>query len=156
MWNGAREEILKSSDSSSVYIGCDSQIFARRNKKTAKTEYYSDYVTVIVVHKDSRHGCKIFYSTETMRDYGQRDNRLLAEVQQALAAYEHIKDVIGNRHLEVHLDVNPDPRFASNSVAAQALGWVRGMGLEAKIKPDSWAATHAADHVVRRKSLFKN
>ncbi len=32
----------------------------------------------------------------------------------------------------------------------EALGWVRGsLGLDAKIKPSSFAATHAADHAVR-------
>jgi len=30
------------------------------------------------------------------------------------------------------------------------LSWARSLGIEAKIKPDGFAATHAADHLVRR------
>lgn len=154
MWHNARHEILNSSESSSIYIGCDSQIYAR--KKNGKTSYYADYSTVVILHKDSMRGCKIFHNSMSVEDHGSLETRLLMEVQQSLEAFEQIKDVIGNRHIEIHLDVNPDPRYASNKITAQALGWVRGMGIEAKIKPDGFAATHAADHCVRRKSLFKD
>lgn len=155
MWDEARKAISESSEESSVYIGCDSLISTRR-RKNGKTEVVADYSTVIVLHKDSRHGCKIFHSYRSIPDHGQLEPRLYTEVQHSLEAYEAIKDVLGNRHLEVHLDVNPDPRFASSRVSAQALGWVRGLGLDVKIKPDGFAATHAADHCVRRKSAFKN
>jgi predicted RNase H-related nuclease YkuK (DUF458 family) len=75
--------------------------------------------------------------------------RLLTEVQYALEAYYAIEDIIDDRRLEIHIDVNPDPKYASNVVTNEALGWVRGLGLQARIKPDSFAATTAADHCVR-------
>jgi predicted RNase H-related nuclease YkuK (DUF458 family) len=71
------------------------------------------------------------------------------EVQYALEAFFAIEDVVDNRRLEVHLDLNPDTIHASNVVTSEALGWVRGLGIQAKIKPDSFAATTAADHFVR-------
>lgn len=155
MWSEAKEAIRNSSESSSIYIGCDSQIFYRNKKIVA------DYSIVIVLHKDSCHGCKIFHNSFTKETYGDpskndgsMENRLMMETQFALDAFYEIKDVIGNRHLEVHLDVNPDPMYKSNKVTSQALGWVRGMGLVAKIKPEAWAATHAADHCVRKKILI--
>ena len=141
MWLTAREEILKSSAESSIYIGCDSLRIPAKNKAV--------FSTVVVLHRDSKHGCNIFHNQVTIPDYGQMRPRLLMEVQYALEAFYAIEDVVGNRRLEIHLDVNPDPRHASNAVTSEALGWVRGLGIEARIKPDSFAASTAADHFVR-------
>jgi predicted RNase H-related nuclease YkuK (DUF458 family) len=77
----------------------------------------------------------------------------MTEVQYALEAFNEIEDVIGSRKLEIHLDINPNPKYASNVVTAEAIGWVRSLGLVAKVKPESFAATSAADHFVRHKSL---
>lgn len=141
MWLEARKAILESSEASSIYIGCDS-IYRPKRKK-------ADFSTVIVLHKDSKHGCSVFHNNITLPDYGQLRSRLLMEVQLALEAFYAIEDVVGNRRLEIHLDVNPDPVHASNVVTNEALGWVRGLGIEAKIKPGSFAASTAADHFVR-------
>jgi predicted RNase H-related nuclease YkuK (DUF458 family) len=85
-----------------------------------------------------------------MPDYGNLKQRLLTEVQMAVSTATEILDVLGDRHLEVHIDVNPDPKHKSNVAVKEALGWVKGsLGLDAKIKPHSFAATHAADHAVR-------
>ncbi len=141
MWLNARKAILDSSKQSSIYIGCDSLRVPKKNKAL--------YSTVVVLHMDSKRGCKIFHNQKTVPDYGQMRPRLLMEVQYALEAFYAIEDIVGNRRLEVHLDVNPDPRHASNVVTNEALGWVRGLGIQARIKPDSFAATTAADHFVR-------
>jgi hypothetical protein len=141
MWLKAREAIIDSSSSSAIYIGCDSRRVASKKKAL--------YSTVIVLHKDSCRGCNVFHNQVTLPDYGQMRPRLMTEVQMALEAFYAIEDVVGDRKLEIHLDVNPDPIHASNAVTAEALGWVRSLGIEAKIKPDSFAATTAADHCVR-------
>ena len=141
MWSNARAAILESSKESAIYIGCDSLRNATKNNAT--------FSTVIVLHKDSKHGCTLFHNKVTIPDYGQMRPRLLMEVQYALEAFYAIEDTVGDRRLEIHLDVNPDPRHASNVVTREALGWVRGLGLQARVKPDSFAATTAADHCVR-------
>ena len=72
------------------------------------------------------------------------------EVQLAVTTATEIVDVIGDRHFEIHLDINPNPNHKSSVAVKEALGWVKGsLGMDAKIKPHSFAATHAADHVVR-------
>lgn len=141
MWSSARKAILESSEQSSIYIGCDSLRIPAKNKAV--------FSTVIVLHKDSKHGCNIFHNQVTIPDFGQMRPRLMTEVQYALEAFYAIEDIVGNRRLEVHLDVNPDPKHASNAVTSEALGWVRSLGIQARIKPDSFAATTAADHFVR-------
>ena len=140
----AKAAILASSPQSSVYVGTDSI----RYKKNGT--WHAKYSTVIIVHMDSNKGCRLFHESVDMLDYGNLKQRLLTEVQLAVTAATEIIDVIGNRHMEVHLDINPDPKHKSNVAVKEALGWVKGsLNLDAKIKPASFAATHAADHAVR-------
>jgi predicted RNase H-related nuclease YkuK (DUF458 family) len=149
MYEEAKQAILSSSPQSSVYIGCDSIRF-RKNK-----QWYAKYSTVIIVHMDSKKGCRLYHESVDMPDYGNLKQRLLMEVQLAVAAATEIIDVIGDRHMEVHLDINPDPRHKSNVAVKEALGWVKGsLNLDAKIKPASFAATHCADHLVRSKHIL--
>lgn len=140
----AKQAILDSSKESSVYIGCDSIRF-KKNKM-----WYAKYSTVIIVHMDSKHGCRLFHESVDLPDYGNLKQRLLNEVQMAVMAATEIVDVLGDRHMEIHLDINPNPKHKSSVAVKEALGWVKGsLGLDAKIKPASFAATHAADHAVR-------
>lgn len=151
MWEEAKEAIQRSSPDSSVYIGCDSIRFKKAGA------WYAKYATVIVVHKESRKGCSVFYNSEVLRDFGQGTeglkNRLLNEANFAIQAATDVLDVLGDRPLEVHLDLNNDPMHKSNIAVSEAVGWVLGMGFKPVIKPDGWAATHAADHCARSKTF---
>lgn len=142
-WSKAKEAIKNSSKSSSVYVGCDSVRFKRDGK------YYAKYCTVVILHVDSNKGAKIFENTVTMQDFGSLRQRLLTEVSFAVDAASDIESCVGDRYMEVHLDMNPDPSHKSNVAVKEAIGFVVGSGFEAKIKPHSFAATCAADHVVR-------
>lgn len=158
LWSDARKAIKESSLTSSIYIGCDSQVRSVRRiiNGEPKNVFVADYATVIILHKDSRHGCKIFYHMETLPDYGVEGMiaRLWNEVEMSVKAYEAIKDVVNGRYLEIHVDTNTDECHASNRITNSALGYVRGLGIIAVPKPDGFAATHAADHCARRKSIF--
>lgn len=145
MYDQAKEAILNSSESSSVYIGADSIRFKKKDGR-----WYAKYSTVIILHMDSKHGAKIFHKNVEMPDYGNLRQRLITEAGFAIEAASEIIDVIGNRRMEIHLDINPNPKHKSNVAVKEALGYVKGTtGLDAVIKPHSFAATHAADHVVR-------
>ena len=70
-------------------------------------------------------------------------------------AYHHlaneILDVVGDRHLEIHLDLNTDPNHKSNVALREATGLVFGMiGIEPKVKHESWAASTAADRLTKQ------
>jgi hypothetical protein len=144
----AKETIRESSQESSVYVGCDSKRFKKNGL------WYARYMTVIIVHRDSSKGCKLFYDSQILQDWGSDKSpktRLLNEVMFAVNAALEILDEVGDRHMEVHLDINPNPRYKSNVAVREAIGYVRGNlnGVEPKIKPDAFAAMHAADHLVR-------
>lgn len=143
----AREAIRASSQESSVYIGCDSKRFKKAGL------WYARYCTVIIVHRDSSKGCQLFNNSVVMQDWSPDKSpkqRLLNEVMFAVNAAVEVIEDIGDRHYEVHLDLNPNKRHRSNVAVKEALGYVQGnLGIEAKIKPHAFAAMHAADHLVR-------
>jgi predicted RNase H-related nuclease YkuK (DUF458 family) len=139
--------IRDSSESSSIYIGADSERYRGRNG-----EWYADYTVAIVVHRDSSRGCKVFGKVDTERDYDKRHDRpsyrLMNEVYRASQMYMDLFDTIGNRHVEVHLDINPDEMHGSSCVIQQATGYIRGMcGFAPKVKPEAFAASYAADRL---------
>ncbi len=142
MYDTAKEAIKASSKESSVYVGCDSVRFKKGGKWKAR------YSTVIVLHKDSKHGCQLFYDTVVLDDYGSLKQRLMNEVTYAIQAASEILNVLEDRHMEIHIDLNSDPKHASNIALKEAIGYVQGsFGFAPKVKPEAWCATHAADHI---------
>ncbi|NCZ83976.1 MAG: hypothetical protein EBX64_12715 [Betaproteobacteria bacterium] len=128
-----KDYILNSSQETKIYLGADSE----RNR---------------VVHIDGKHGCKIFGYHQRERDYDQRKDkpniRLMTEVYKVSEIYLELKDVIEDRYVEVHLDINASAKHASNQVVQQAIGYIRGTcNLEALIKPKAFAASYAADRL---------
>ena len=139
-----KEYIKAQSPETKVYLGADSE----RNKING--EWYADYITAVVVHIDGEHGCKVFGGVKRERDYDQKKNkpamRLMNEVYSVAEIFESLKDVLEDRYVEVHLDLNPDLRYGSSCVVQQAVGYIKGVcGIAPMIKPNSWAATHCAD-----------
>lgn len=145
----ARQAILDSSEQSTIYIGADSVRFKKGYNKDGSDKWFARYAVVVIVHKDSCHGCGVFHSVDILPDYGQLRTRLLTEVQKSIDVFFAIEDVIGNRKLEIHLDVNPDPMHGSNIVVKEAAGWVTGLGITHKIKNEAWAASTAADYCAK-------
>jgi predicted RNase H-related nuclease YkuK (DUF458 family) len=70
------------------------------------------------------------------------------EVYKASQMYIDLFEHIGDRHCEVHLDINPDEMHGSSCVIQQATGYIRGMcGFAPKVKPEAFAASYAADRL---------
>lgn len=143
-----KEYIENESPSSKIYIGCDSVSYRRRDG------WYADYYLVVVVHKNGRNGCKIFGEVITEKDYNQNKKkptyRLMNEVYKVAELYLKLSEVIGDREVEVHLDLNPNENYVSSMIISQAIGYIRGVcNVIPMVKPDSWAATHAADRLTR-------
>ncbi|MGC9006202.1 MAG: ribonuclease H-like YkuK family protein [Sulfurihydrogenibium sp.] len=136
-FDAIRKFILSTSESTSIYVGCDSKQF----------QTYTLFVTVIVVHIDSCRGAKIFSEIVKSRKIESLRERLLKEVDYAVYAALNIIDVIGNRHLEIHLDINPNENHKSSMVVKEAIGYVVAQGLKPVLKPNSIAAFSVADHI---------
>ena len=139
--------IQNSSELSCIYIGADSERYRGKDN-----QWYADYTVAVVIHIDGSRGCKVFGQVETERDYDKRHDRpayrLMNEVYKASAMYLELYEAIGDRHVEVHLDINPDEMHGSSCVIQQATGYIRGMcGFAPKVKPDAFAASYAADRL---------
>jgi predicted RNase H-related nuclease YkuK (DUF458 family) len=129
-----------------VYLGADSE----RYKKNGK--WVADYTLAVVVHKGGRHGCKIFGEVHTEIDYDGKKNhpvmRLMTEVYKVAELYLQLADALLDRHVEIHLDINPDESHASNVVVSQAIGYIKGVcQMTPHIKPEAFAASFAADRL---------
>ncbi len=149
MFEDAKKAIQASSKESAVYVGCDSVRFKKNGI------WYARYATVVVVHYDTRHGASIYHSLETLPDFGNLKMRLMNEAMFATNAALEVIDVLDGRYLEVHLDLNPNPRHKSNVALSEAIGYVLGnTGIKPQVKPHSWAASHASDHCARQKPLY--
>ena len=142
-----RDFIQNSSELSCIYIGADSERYRGKDN-----QWYADYTVAIVIHIDGSRGCKVFGQVSTERDYDKRHDRpayrLMNEVYKASSMYLELFEAIGDRHVEVHLDINPDELHGSSCVIQQATGYIRGMcGFAPKVKPDAFAASYAADRL---------
>ena len=132
-----------------IYIGGDSERFKINGI------WYADYATVIVIHINGKHGCKVFGEIVRERDFDQKKAkprmRLMTEVYKIAELYLKLKDVLEDRDVEVHIDVNPNIQHGSSCVIQEAVGYIRGMcNVIPLVKPNAWAASTCAD---RLKSL---
>ena len=142
-----REFIRNTSDNTCIYIGADSERYCSKDNL-----WYADYTLAVVIHYEGSKGCKVFGRVETERDYDQRKDRpafrLMNEVYKVAQLYMDLIEAIGDRHCEVHLDINPDEMHGSSCVIQQATGYIRGMcGFAPKVKPEAFAASYAADRL---------
>lgn len=140
------ELLANLSTDTKVYLGCDSV----RNKKNGIS--YANFATVCIVHKNGSNGCKIFANRSTEVDYDVKADRpkmrMMMEVQKVCELYNQLIPFIDGYDVEIHLDINVDPKHGSNCAAKEAAGYVMGMtGQEPKLKPDSFAASFGADAV---------
>lgn len=139
-----RQFIQSQSSTTKIYIGCDSERFA------IGKEWYADYVLAIVVHIDGKHGCKLFGEVIREKDYDQKVDRprlrLMNEAYKISDLYLKLHDVLGDREVEVHLDINPNEMYASSCVINEAIGYIRGTcNVIPMVKPKAFAASYAAD-----------
>ena len=142
--NEVKEFIAKQSPQTKIYIGCDSERILIGEK------WYADYILAIVVHIDGKHGCKLFGEVVRERDFDQKQNRprmrLMNEVYKVSDLYLRLVDVIIDREVEVHLDINPNEMYGSSCVINEAIGYIRGTcNVIPMIKPKAFAASYAAD-----------
>lgn len=134
------------SQTTKIYIGADSVRFRMNG------QWYADYTLAVVIHIDGRHGCKIFGEVQREIDYDHKKSkpavRLMNEVYKVSELFRSLIDVLENRHVEVHLDINPDEKFGSSCVVQQAIGYIKGTcNVIPMIKPNAFAASYAADRL---------
>jgi predicted RNase H-related nuclease YkuK (DUF458 family) len=144
--DSVKEFISSQSPETKIYLGCDSERF-RIGK-----EWWADYILAIVIHIDGKHGCKLFGEVIRERDFDQKVNRpryrLMNEAYKLSELYLKLADVLVDREVEVHLDINPNEVHGSSCVLNEAIGYIRGTcNVIPMVKPKAFAASYAADRL---------
>lgn len=139
-----KDFVSRQSQQTKIYLGCDSE------RLIVNDQWYADYILAIVVHIDGKHGCKLFGEVQRERDYDQKQDkprfRLMNEAYKVSELYLKLSDVLIDREVEVHLDINPSEMYGSNCVINEAIGYIRGTcNVIPMVKPKAFAASYAAD-----------
>ena len=136
------KEVLAAGDRE-IHVGSDSQQAGK----------FTEYVTVIVLLEKGKGG-RAFYARERVPRVTSLRERLMREVWMSvnvgLELNAHMAETTG---LTIHVDANPNLKFKSSSHVKELTAMVVSQGFKTLLKPDSWAASHLADHVVKHKVL---
>lgn len=143
-WDAMTTFIAEQSPETKIYIGGDSE----RHKVGGV--WYADYTVCVVVHVNGNRGCRVFGEIVREVDYDQKKDkprmRLMNEVYKIADLYLKVAPLLGDRHTEVHLDINPNFEWASSIVIDEACGYIKAMcNVVPLVKPNSPAATYCAD-----------
>ncbi|MFN8309490.1 MAG: ribonuclease H-like YkuK family protein [Chitinophagales bacterium] len=122
-----------------VCIGTDSQV------KGAET----DFATVILLLRKGKGGYMFICSDRSLQKMSIKE-RMLNEVSKSIEIAYHLCPLFDayKTELEVHADINTNPRFGSNTALSEAMGYILSMGFTFKAKPDAVAASCCANKVV--------
>jgi len=135
------DEQVKEGNKFKVCVGTDSQQYGKMWK-------FATVILLVIEGKDGiGKGAKIIYSNFKTQDIMSINQRMVREVSKSVeVAYDifHLVDLYDFK-LEIHADINPDPKWKSNKALSEAVGYILGMGYDFKVKPDASAASTAAD-----------
>jgi uncharacterized protein len=120
-------------------IGTDSQV---KGKET-------EYATVIVFYKKGKGGF-MYITNEVHTEKMSIKERMLKEVAMSIEVAYSLCDLFTkyNVAMEVHVDINTNPNFKSNTALKDAMGYIMGMGFAFKAKPEAFASSACANKVV--------
>jgi predicted RNase H-related nuclease YkuK (DUF458 family) len=106
-----------------LYIGCDSHNSG--NKTT--------FAVAIVLHHSGKGG-HVIYSRLITPKMTSKHERLWKEVELSVETAQLIIDSGIQKPDYIDIDLNPDPRYQSNSLLRAAVGLIESMGIEARYK----------------------
>lgn len=129
---------LAEADNIRMYIGSDSQTIA---DKTV-------YALVIVLHYGNNGG-HVIYSKKSLPKIHNRFTRLWNEVEDSVALAKYLEENDLPKPAYIDVDLNPDPRYQSNTLLRAALGYVESFGYTPRCKPYAISATYIADKICK-------
>ena len=134
------KEYMSTHENIEILIGSDSQRFGKEIV----------YGVVIVLYNVG-HGGHVLCAKEKLPVEPAMQVKLINEVWKSVEVAEWLKENDIQKVSFIDIDLNPDPRYKSNSTLRSAVGMVEGMGYRVRYKHNGALATSAADHLVRGK-----
>lgn len=118
---------------------------------------HTEYVTVVTMIRPGKGG-RVLFNREMIPRVRELRERLWKETWRSTELAMELSETpdIGSRvpidiHA-IHIDANVDPKHKSSKYVEELAGLVTGQGFKAVVKPEAWAASHAADHAVKHKN----
>lgn len=143
----AVESELREFPDAELHIGSDSQ----------QSGQFTEYVTVVIIHRPTKGG-RVFFCRERIPRVKELRERLWKEVWRSTELAMELtttpdigKPVVEVKVAAIHIDANVDPKHKSSKYVEELAGLAMGQGFNAIVKPEAWAASHAADHAVKHK-----
>ncbi|MBK7882930.1 MAG: hypothetical protein IPJ81_03220 [Chitinophagaceae bacterium] len=123
-----------------VCIGTDSQV---KGKVT-------EFATVIVFIRKGKGGF-IYICNEVTHTKMSIKERMLMEVAKSIEISYALCEIftLYKVDMEVHADINTNPKFKSNDALKEAMGYITGMGFAFKAKPNAFASSSCANKIVQ-------
>ncbi len=118
---------------------------------------HTEYVTVVTLIRPGKGG-RVLFSREMIPRVRELRERLWKETWRSTELAMELTETpdIGERMAididAIHIDANVDPKHKSAKYVEELVGLVIGQGFKAVVKPEAWAASHAADHAVKHKN----
>jgi uncharacterized protein len=136
--DGVLKQLHKEGHNVKLCIGTDSQVKGLN----------IDLVTVIVFRVIGNGGF-MFVNKKRIRQHMALKERMLTEVGASILIADELRDVAfrNNIAIEIHADINNDPKFPSNQAWNDAQGYSKGMGFTFISKPDAYASSICADRL---------
>lgn len=122
---------LQAHPSGQIHIGADSK------KRGERTKY-----SVSICLWEKGYGVHEIHHTEVIKNYPDDFSRLWEEVQRAVNIANSLRSV--STDIQVHVDLNNDPRYFSNKLYEAGMGFISSLGFTAVGKPNAWAASYGA------------
>jgi len=126
-----------SSKGCTLYVGADSMLISDT----------CVFAVVIALHDRDHRIAKYFYRKIKKTESKYRDIKLkiLEEVAYAVDAAHFILEKCPEAKLEIHVDISTKKSHKSSTLYSTIKGWIAGLGVPLKVKPDSWASSSIAD-----------
>lgn len=120
-----------------IHVGTDSQ--------PIKEGYV--FATVICAYLPGG-GAYYFVSRHSTKEkkYKNLGVRLNRESELSIILADLVRNNLSNPGITVHADVSPDPINKSSKYTKQIQNFIKSMGFECMVKPDSWASFVADKH----------
>ena len=134
------KKILSENENCEIYAGCDSQ-----NVGT-KTVY-----ATVLVFKFGRRGAHVIYYKDEVKRIPDLFTKLWGEVQRTIDLSEFLKLEGSINIYRIDLDYNKNPRYKSNLILKDAVGYVEGMGYKYAVKPDLLPSIRVANKLCRHR-----
>lgn len=122
-----------------ICVGSDSQAY----------KSHVAYATVVVLLREGKGGFMFIKNLKGTTKISTKE-RMLKEVAMSVETAYAICRTLDKYdvELEVHADINTDPKFESNVALKEAMGYILGMGFVFKAKPNAFASSSCADLAV--------